>query len=155
MDTVTYPNADVQKMISDNFIPLKLQCNFAKPTDMMRKYHVRWTPTLMVLGSDGNARYHMVGYMPPEELVPELALLRAMEKFDKGDFKTALQQLREVVDKHPNTSAAPQALFYIGVAGYKSTRDPKKLKETHLELKQKYPDNLWAKKSMPYGEIPG
>jgi thioredoxin-related protein len=155
MDAVTYPNEAVQKMLSESFVALKSPCSFAKPTDMMKKYHVRWTPTFVILDPDGNARHHMVGYMPPEELVAEIALLRAMEKLDKGDFKTAIEQLREIADKNPNTGAAPQALFYLGVAGYKSSHDPKKLKETHLELKKKYPENLWAKKSTPYGEIPG
>ncbi|GAB4332567.1 MAG: hypothetical protein Kow0099_04350 [Candidatus Abyssubacteria bacterium] len=154
MDAVTYPNDSVIREISENFVPLKLACNFAKPTDLMKKYHVRWTPTLFVLGPDGSARWHSVGYMPPDELAAHLELHRAMERFDKGQFEVAISQLRGVVDKHSKTSAAPQALFYIGVAGYKSSRDPKKLKQMHLEIKQKYPDDLWTRKSTPYGDIP-
>lgn len=154
MDAVTYPQQAVRQTINENYVPLKLQCNFAKPTDLMKKYHVRWTPTLLVLNSDGKARFHTVGYMPPEELVAQLELLRAMERFDEGQFETALSELRGVVDNHSTTSAAPQALFYWGVAGYKSSKDPKKLKRMHTEIKENYPQDLWAKKSVPYADIP-
>ena len=155
MREVTYPNEDVIHMISENFVPLMIQIDFVKPNEFMKKYHVRWTPTLYVLDAEGQPLHHTVGFLPPDELVAHLALVRAMDRYNHNRFDDAIAQLREVVNKHPQSSAAPQAIFYEGVAGYKSSHDAKKLKAIYLELKAKYPDSLWAKKAIPYGDIPG
>jgi thioredoxin-related protein len=155
MREVTYPNESVISMIAENFVPLMLQCNFAKPTELMKKYHVRWTPTLLALDVDGKPRYHTVGFMPPDELIAHLALIGAMANFDGGKFGDAITRLRAIVQKHPQSSAAAQAIFYEGVAGYKKSHDAKKLKQAYLELKEKYPESLWAKKAIPYADIPG
>ncbi|RJP19852.1 MAG: hypothetical protein C4520_12245 [Candidatus Abyssobacteria bacterium SURF_5] len=154
MDTVTYPTDEVIQEINDLFVPLKSQCNFVKPTELMKKYRVRWTPTLFVLEQDGNPRFHTVGYMPPAELVGQLELIRAMENFDIGQLELAMAELRSVADRYPASAAAPQAIFYEGVARYKQTHEPKHLKRVYVELQKRYPGSLWAKKATPCEEAP-
>lgn len=155
MREVTYPNEDVINAITENFVPLMIECNFVKPNELVKQYHVRWTPTLFVLEPDGKPLYHVVGFMPPDELVASLALVRAMDRYNHNRFDVAIAQLREIVNKYPQSDAAAQAIFFEGVAGYKSSHDAKKLKQAYLELKQKYPQSLWAKKAIPYADIPG
>jgi hypothetical protein len=155
MSTVTYPEEHVIREVTEQFVPLKLECNFQKPTELMKKYHVRWTPTLFVLEEDGKPRFHSVGFLPPEELVGRLELIRAMELFDRGELETASMRLREVADIFSTSAAAPQALYYENVANYMRTHDAKYLKQAHLKLRERYPESLWAKKSTPYADIPG
>jgi hypothetical protein len=154
MDTVTYPNEEVIREIREYFIPLKMECDFKRPTEMMKKYRVRWTPTLLVLESDGRPRFHTIGYMPPEELVAQLELLRIMEEFDRGRLQSASERLREIANRFPATHVAPQAIYYAGVALYLKTHDAKHLKRIFVELSERRPESLWAKKASPYAEIP-
>ena len=65
-----------------------------------------------------------------------------MEKYAEAE-----KHFRAVVEKSPKTEAAPQALYWAGVAAYKGTNDPGKLKETAKAEQQKYPDSEWAKKA--------
>ncbi len=155
MREVTYPNEHVISFISENFVPLMIQCDFAKPNEYMKQYHVRWTPTLFVLEPDGKPLYHIVGFLPPDELIAHLALVRAMDRYNHNRFDDAITRFREIVNKHPQSDAAAQAIFFEGVAGYKSAHDGKKLKQAYLELKEKYPQSLWTKKAIPYADIPG
>jgi thioredoxin-related protein len=154
MDTVTYPNEEVVHEITEYFIPLKMECDFKRPTGMMQKYHVRWTPTLLFLESDGRPRFHTVGYMPPEELVARLELVRIMEEFDRGRLQAASERLREIANRFPTTHAAPQAIYYEGVALYLKTHNAKYLKKIFVKLNERHPESLWAKKASPYAEIP-
>ena len=153
MDAVTYPNEEVIHEINESFVPLKLECNFGKPTELMKKYHVRWTPTLYIVEPAGSPRFHNVGFLPPEELLGHLELILAMDKFDRGQSEAAMNQLHMIPQKYSATNAAPQAIYYIGVAKYKKTREKRYLKEMYQNLADRYPDTLWAKKASPYSEI--
>jgi hypothetical protein len=139
--------------VMEHFVPLKLECNFQKPTDLMKKYHVRWTPTLYVLESDGSPRFHTVGYMPPDELAAHLELVLAMNQFDGRKMDSAISQLRELIEKYPGTAAVPQAIYYEGVANYMKSHNSKHLKKIYLRLREHYPESLWAKKSLPYADL--
>ncbi|MFL5609577.1 MAG: thioredoxin, partial [Gemmatimonadaceae bacterium] len=59
----------------------------------------------------------------------------------------AERRFREVVDKLPNTDAAPEALYWAGVARYKRTHNAEPLKETANAFKQRYQGTSWAKKA--------
>ncbi len=155
MREVTYPNEGVISTITEKFVPLMIQCDFVKPNELMKRYHVRWTPTLFVLDQEGQPQHHIVGFMPPDELIACLALVRAMDRYNHNRFNDAIAQLREIVNKYPQSDAAAQAIFFEGVAGYKGSHDAKKLKQAYVELKEKHPQTLWAKKAIPYADIPG
>ena len=45
------------------------------------------------------------------------------------------------------TDAAPEALYWAGVARYKATGDAAALAETAAEFANRYQDSAWAKKA--------
>jgi hypothetical protein len=51
------------------------------------------------------------------------------------------------VGDFPETEAAPQALYWAGVARYKGTKDGKALAETANAFAGRYTDSSWAKKA--------
>lgn len=55
--------------------------------------------------------------------------------------------MRGVVERFPTTDAAPEALYWAGVARYKATDDGTTLGETGRALAERYPDSPWAKKA--------
>ncbi len=117
-----------------------------KSKDLVKKYGIEWTPTFLVADKDGNEVYRFVGYLrhrlhrPVEAGTGQVALRK--EDYDQAD-----KCFENVVKTHPRTEAAPESVYYCGVAEYQKTQDPKKLKAAYDMLMKYYPDSDWAKKA--------
>ena len=72
---------------------------------------------------------------------------RGLRRAGRGLFTEAAQQFSEVVENHPATEAAPEALYWAGVTQYKSLNDPTALSATAEEFRTRYSDTSWAKKA--------
>jgi TolA-binding protein len=59
-----------------------------------------------------------------------------------------------VVERFPNSDAAPEALYWAGVARYKATNDPSALEQTAQASAQRYQDSAWAKKASVWPKPP-
>jgi len=147
MDAVTYPENKVADFIIKNLIPLRIPSD-AKPHSA--DFKITWTPTLIVLDQEGKEHHRTVGFLSPEELIPALLLGMAKTRFDQQQYAEALSVIQELLDTCPGSDAAPEALFLKGVSGYKSTHDPKPLKEAYERLQAQYPSSEWTKKAYPY-----
>ena len=51
MDAVTYPQEEVMQYLLDHFVLVRIHTD-DRP-ELTEKYHVYWTPTFVILGSDG------------------------------------------------------------------------------------------------------
>ncbi len=147
MDAVTYPDALVSEFIKKNLIALRIPSD-AKPycTD----FNITWTPTLIVLDQEGKEHHRLVGFLSPEELIPALLLGMAKTRFERQQYAEALSVIQQILDGYPRSGSAPEALFLKGVARYKSTHDPKPLKESYEQLQAHYPSSDWTKRAYPY-----
>jgi hypothetical protein len=154
MNTGPYSDEKVQKFIQENFVPLKSQCFWDKPTDLMKKYEIKWTPTFLVHDSDGKEHHRFVGYVPSDDLLAQLGLAKGKIFFNKDRFPEAIEQFQTVMDHHPKAGATPEAVFLFGVAGYKHTHDPKPLRKAYDLLTAKYPQSEWARRADAYSAIP-
>ena len=74
----------------------------------------------------------------------------AKTRFEQQQYAEALSVIQQLLDGYPRSGAAPEALFLKGVAGYKSTHDPKPLKESYEQLEAHYPSSDWTKRAYPY-----
>ncbi len=146
MDAVTYPDKKVVNFIALNLIPLRVPAD-APTAD---KFRVKWTPTLVILDPDGNEHIRSVGFLPPDELIPWLLLGMARVHFELDRFPEAIQVFDRLLSDFPLSLSAPEAIFYRGVSGYKSTHEAKPLKEAYEKLQARFPSSEWAKKSLPY-----
>ncbi len=147
MDAVTYPDEKVIEFIENNLIPLRIPFD-SQP--LANQFNLKWTPTLIIIDSEGKEHERIVGFLPPEEIIPFLLLGIAKSYFDHGEFNKALELIEKIITQFPASSVVPETIFLKGVCGYKSSHNQKHLKEAYEQLQAKYPSSEWAKKAFPY-----
>ena len=144
-----WPDERVVKFVNENFVPARVHVKadsqlFRKYSEM---YQAPWTPTILELDADGVERHRIEGFLPTEDFLSQLALGAAKIPFAHEKWDEAERRFREVVDKFPQTDAAPEALYWAGVSRYKSTKNHESLKETAKAFTERYQDTSWAKKA--------
>jgi tetratricopeptide (TPR) repeat protein len=138
--------------VENNFIPI--QIDFNKNKALVKRYAVKWTPTIIILDSDGDEHHRFVGYLPPEDFIAQIVLGKGKVEFDLDRFEQAMQCFQEILVRYPKADAAPEAQYYLGVAKYKASHDPKELKLGLEVLQRDYPSSEWTKKAQVYSLIP-
>lgn len=141
---MTYPDVTVINYINSNFVPL--QINVQSSSDLVGKYRVFWTPTILILDSDGNEYYRFNGFLPPDEFIPQVEFGMGKMFLEKQNYKTASIELKSVIDKYPNSDIAPEAQYWLGVSEYKTTHNVDALLNAWRKLRKNYPSSIWAKK---------
>ena len=106
-----------------------------------------WTPTLLVLDSKGKEQYRFEGFFPPEDFLAQQHLGLGRVAFAEGNYAAARKRYGAVVEHLPKSDAAPEALYWAGVAKYKQTGDGAALAETAEAFRSRYSDSSWAKKA--------
>lgn len=147
MDAVTYPEQKVVDYIMDHLLPVRIPFNHERYS---KEYSIEWTPTLIVLDSDGKEATRSTGFLSPDELIAFLHLAIGRANFATGNFEPAIKAFDYVAEQFPKSAFAPEAIYYRGVARYKHTKDAKPLREVYDRLSVDYPEDQWTKKSYPY-----
>jgi Tetratricopeptide repeat/Thioredoxin-like domain len=144
-----YPDERVARFVQDNFIPARLHVK-DQAEDFKRfgqRYNAQWTPTLLIIDPDGTERHRIEGFLPAEDLLSQLTLGLGHSAFARGQWQEAERRFREVVDRYPQSEAAPEALYWAGVSRYKAKGDASALGETGRAFTTRYQDSSWAKKA--------
>jgi len=144
---VTYPQERVAKFLSLNFVPVQIQTN---NTEMMRRFSISWTPSLLVLDAEGREHYRAIGFFTPDDLIATFMTAKGRWALDTEQFIDARAMFEEVISCYPDKEAAAEATFFLGVARYKMSHDPKPLRETYENLKAKFPQSIWTKQADHY-----
>jgi hypothetical protein len=145
MDTVTYPDSRVDAFVRQHFIPVKIPVK-EKP-DVAAAYDVIWTPNVVLGDEGGKAHYRIEGYLPPEDFIARLALGLGRYELDHQQFGEAAHHFEEVSRRHAGTAAGAEAIYWLGVARYKESKDPRQLRPSWERLVKEYPDSEWAKRA--------
>ena len=87
------------------------------------------------------------GYLPKDEFRAQLEMALARLAFMKKQWAEAEQRYADVLERYPQSKAAPEALYWKGVSRYKATNDHTILGEMPRQFKEKYPDSIWAMKT--------
>lgn len=149
-----YPDERVARFITDNFIPTRVHVQ-EQAADFKRfgeRYGAQWTPTILELAPDGTERHRIEGFIEADELLSQLALGLARSDFKDEQWGDAERRFRDVVEQFPETDAAPEALYWAGVARYKGTNDAGALTETAGAFGERYQDSTWAQKASIWRE---
>ena len=144
-----YPDPRVASFIETNFIPVRIHVrNHADEFKRLgARFNAQWTPTILIIDPAGEERHRVEGFLPADDLLAQLTLGLAHSAFARGQFADAERWYREVVEKYPNSEAAPEALYWAGVSHYKATDDASALAETAAHFKNRYESASWAKKA--------
>jgi len=122
---------------------------------MVKRYSVKWTPTIIILDAGGDEHHRFIGFLQPEDFIAQMTLGKGKLAFNLDNFDQAIQCFREILVGYPKTDAAPEAQYYLGVSKYKASHDPKELKLGLEALQRNYPQSEWTKKAQVYSLIPG
>ena len=144
-----YPDPRVVDFIDDHFVPVRFHVK-DQHDDFKRfgaHYGAQWTPTVLILDEEGNEHYRIEGSLPADDFMSQLMLGIARAAFDRQDYRVAEELYRRVVEKFPNSEAAPEALYWAGVSKYRATNDPSTLSATADAFAQRYQSSSWAKKA--------
>jgi hypothetical protein len=136
--------------INENFVAV--EAHIKERPAYFHRFDAVWTPTVLVLDSDGAERLRVEGYLPKEEFRAQLEMGLARVAFMHKRWAEAERRYAEVVERHPDSKVAPEALYWRGVSHYKATNDHTVLGELPGLLKEKYPDSVWALKASPWSQ---
>jgi hypothetical protein len=146
MGAVTYPDLKVVEFVNNSLIPLQVQAD----SDLAEDFVVRWTPTLVILDTNGKEHSRTVGYIAPEEFIPTMLLGMGKMHFNLRQFDSALEIFGKIIAAFPWSCAAPEAVFYHGVCGYRTTHEIGPLIKAYEHIAKEYPLSEWAKRALPY-----
>ena len=144
-----YTDPRVVDFIQQHFTPVRahVRDNHDEFKRLGARFNSQWTPTTLIVDSEGNERHRIEGFLPADDFLAQLTLGLAKSAFARGSFSDAERLYREVVDKYPNTEGAAEALYWAGVSRYKGTGDASALGETARAFSSRYTDTSWAKKA--------
>jgi hypothetical protein len=114
------------------------------------RFDAVWTPSVLILDSNGEERFRLEGYLPKEEFRAQLELGLARVAFMNKQWAEAERRYTDVLDRYPDSKAAPEALYWKGVSHYKATNDHTILGELPGMFKERYPDSTWALKTLAW-----
>ena len=135
--------------MSSNFIPVRVHVkrNSDEYRALSERYNAQWTPTILVIDRDGNERHRIEGFLPAAEFLPQLEIGAAHSSFARLDHADAERRFRAIVESHPDSDVAAEALYWAGVSRYKATGDAAALKDTAHAFGERYQGSSWAQKA--------
>jgi thiol-disulfide isomerase/thioredoxin len=143
METITYSEYEVQEFVCDHFTPVRLDVHHA--AEAVRRYNPIWTPTLLVLSEEGVEAHRVIGYLPPEAFRAELSLGLGKFYLDRGAMENSIVHLRETVMHFPETWAAPEAQYWLGVSRFRMEGQLHGLTAEWNVLLERWPESRWAR----------
>lgn len=144
MDTVTYPDAQVVRELSERFVAVKVESG--KQPELARRMGVRWLPGLVVADADERPAHVQVGFLPPADLVLELAFGRAILAMGAKQYDQAHELFRQVAETD-GAERAPEAYFWWGISRYRQLKDFRAaVTEPWSAIVAKWPGSQWARK---------
>ena len=112
-----------------------------------KRFDAVWTPSVIILDSNGEERWRIEGYLPKDEFQAQLLMGLARVAVVQKKWQEAEKLYGQVVDQFGNTAAAPEALYWRDVSVYSRTHDHVPLQKLAAELKRRYPASVWTKKA--------
>jgi TolA-binding protein len=124
-----------------------LEAHIKEHPAYFHQFDALWTPSVIILDPNGKERFRIEGYLPKDEFRAQLELALARVAFMSKNWADAERRYTEVLERYPESKAAPEALYWKGVSHYKATNDHTVLGELPGQFQEKYPDSEWSLKT--------
>lgn len=102
---------------------------------------------MLILDADGHERWRIEGYLSKNEFRAQLETGLARVAFMHKQWADAEERYARVLERYPETTVAPEAMYWRGVSQYKRTNDHTVLGVVAEQLGQNYQDSVWAQKA--------
>jgi hypothetical protein len=148
-----YVDPQVIEFIGRHFLPVRAHVREQAEAykRLGERFAAQWTPTTLIVDSDGVERHRVEGFLPKDDFIAQLMIGLGKSAFAHGDFAAARRWYDAVLEEYPATEAAPEAQYWTGVAEYKQTGDGAALGATARRFAERYSDSVWAKKASVWG----
>lgn len=146
---VTYQDEGVQSVLAESFVCIKY--NTTTPTvwgkRMMAGVAHTWHPDLVIFDYRMAELRRVVGYVPPVELIAQLRVAAGLMDLFHGLASDAYNWFDRVGRDSPGSGAAPEALYWAGVAAYRVGGSLSALPARWDGLAVRYPASEWTKRA--------
>jgi tetratricopeptide (TPR) repeat protein len=148
MGTVTYPHAEVIEFVTEHFAAAKFNVKEPVPDfkEAVGRGKVIWAPLFIFLDYRGTELRRYLGYLPPDDFLAELRLVLGLAAMTHMKYQEALEWFLSAVEKSPDSSAAPEALFWAGAADYRIGGAQPMIARWD-DLIARCPGSTWAKRA--------
>jgi hypothetical protein len=146
---VTYQDSAVIAFLTQNFVPWRI--DYLKQTDLVSRFRVEWTPWVAIIDERGTEHHHDVGLLVPDQFLGQIKLGLARMAYHQGDFAKASELFDIACKEHPQSAAAPEAIWFRGVSSFRAFGNASVLGVTRRELEERYPHSVWGQKAGAWG----
>jgi len=122
--------------------------NIHEQAGLFGRFHVGWTPTVLVLSPRSVEVWRLEGYLPRGEFGVWLRMGLGRIEFVAKRFVEAQRWYGEVAESSSHFSA--EAVYWRAVCKYSATHDPTPLGLVVHELQERFPDSIWALKAQAW-----
>jgi TolA-binding protein len=144
MDAVTHPSQDVVREVMAEFVPCRLES--LKEPELLKRLNVRWLPGVAVVDAADRPAHVSIGFLPPADLLTELAFGRAVALMGAKRYDEAHALFARVADT-PGAERAPEACFWWGISRYRQSKDFRAaIEEPWRRIVERFPQSQWARK---------
>ena len=92
--------------MNDQFNPVRLHVK--KHPEAMDRFGANWTPTVILLDSNGTERHRIEGFLPADDFLAQLHIGLGHIAFANKRYDEAEKHFREIVDTLPDSDAAAE-----------------------------------------------
>ncbi|NLN59499.1 MAG: thioredoxin fold domain-containing protein [Deltaproteobacteria bacterium] len=146
-----------QKMEMDAYTHDKVVALFGKGLRSVRispdnpvwfkRYHVKFTPTCLLLNPEGNEAERLIGFLEPDGLMAFLLLGLSKAYYDMGCLEEGRECVETLTRDYPESAQAPEGFFLRGIYRYHADEDREHFKEAFEILQERYRDSIWVKRA--------
>lgn len=126
---------------------MPLEAHVKEHPAWFKRFDAVWTPTVLVMDSDGHERWRIEGYLPKDEFRAQLEMGLARVALMRKKFDESEKRYAQIVEKYPRANVVAEALYWRDVSKYSRTHDHAPLTSVAAELKQRFPESEWATKA--------
>ena len=150
---MTYPDTNVDEIIDSCSVPVQVDNSDQKNAAVVARFHHIWTPDLRILDAEENELYRWDGYLPPSEFAARALAGFGHARLRRREFDKAEKHFVEVLRAFPNSYAAAEANYYLGVVRYRANPEGNDLLHQWSILRSKYPASEYRLKQS-FKELP-
>ena len=150
----TYPDPEVQRLLNERLVPLKINEADAGPEGgrLITQYRLLWTPGLLYLDARGAELDRSVGFLSTDDFVAEAHFVFGKAAYLRQRWEEAKCEFREAFHRSRGGELAPKALFWDGLARYKASSNVKEvLNRAWDELRDGFPESGWTRRADVFG----
>lgn len=144
---MTYPDRELHEFLTDHFVFLQIDVSRRDPAlkELFREVKPFWAPLFRATTGGGTELRRWFGFLPPAGLMAELEIVLAHDLMLRRNDQAARERLQGALEKYSRESAAPEMMFWMGVAAFKAgDRDFDELGRIWGSLIERWPQSSWA-----------